>query len=99
MEIIAKNESVGAVNETLYCDKKNEQKVFRSIGVTLRTGKDVIYAEAVQEQANILLTDQSVRAGNSYFVRLMFYKREYTDQQGVVRYDNDVRLLSWEPMF
>ncbi|MBP3767895.1 MAG: hypothetical protein J6I31_06425 [Prevotella sp.] len=104
MEIIARIEKIGSMSQRQYTDSRtNEQKVFKSIGVTLRAGKDVIYAEAVQEQADALEMDvtvnKTVRVWCSYFVRLMFNKREYTDQQGVTHYQTEVNLVSWEPLY
>ena len=103
MELIAKIENIGGMTQSQFKDKKtNEIKIFKRIGVTLRCGKDLIYAEAVQEQAAVLLMDVSVNktveAGKSYFVRLAFTQHDYTDQQGNTRYSTDVRLMSWEPM-
>ena len=52
MEIIAKITKIGAMNERQYTNRQTGQvETFRTVGVWLYRGGDVIYCEAVQENA------------------------------------------------
>ena len=59
MEIIAKITKIGAMNERQYTNRQTGQvETFKSVGVWLYRGGDVISCEAVQENASKLIEAQ-----------------------------------------
>ena len=99
MEIIAKITKVGAVNERQYTNKQTGAvETFKSVGVWLYRGGDLIYAEAVQETASKLIEAQAKNdmQNRAAFVRLTSMVRDYTDSNGVVHYNTEMRLTNWE---
>ena len=99
MEIIAKITRIGSMAERKYTNKQTgREETFKSVGVWLYRGGDVIYAEAIQEKADKLVEAQVQNdlQNKTAFVRLVSRVRDYTDQNGVVHYSSEMRLTDWE---
>ena len=98
MEILVKIKEVHAMNESTYDNKAtNTKDVFRSIGVTLDTGSDDLYVEAVQDRAEQLAQQAATEDLKSGFfaVQLSARVREYQDKNGMTRRSTDIRLNNW----
>jgi len=89
MEIICRIVNQGALQEREYTTNQGTQEKFASMGFTLASGSDTIYAEMVQEQAR----KQGTLDTNFYYkAQLSLQVRTWKDQQGGDRYENRITL-------
>ena len=101
MEIIAKITKIGAMNERQYTNRQTGQvETFRTVGVWLYRGGDLIYCEAVQENASKLIEAQVQNdlQNTTCFLRLTSMVRDYTDRNNEVHYTTEMRLQAWEKL-
>lgn len=80
-----------------YTDRENQQKVFKSKAIIIHNGKSSIYAEAIQDMAD-QVESQNVKIGDMVNIYLTCRAREYTDAKGSKRVANEVtinNLIKW----
>lgn len=90
MEKVVKIVTVHQYQERTYTDKNGETKVWKSKGFTIRQGSSQIYAEANGSVAEAL--KDFLPTDNLYIAYLTFRVREYSGNDGVVRFANEVSL-------
>lgn len=97
MEILCQVVEQQELQARQYEDASHQQKMFKSVGVILRTGTETLYVEAVQEYAEYLI-EYPLNPQTLYIAYLQAKTRSYTDQAGKTRYQTDVRLQKIYPM-
>lgn len=98
MEIIVKATQLGQLQLRPMNDKlTGNPTTFKVLPFLLWYGQDSIYAEAVQDLAQIL-ADFPVKGDALYLARLTFTTRQRATEQGDMRYYQDCRIVSLRPM-
>lgn len=80
-----------------YTDRENQQKVFKSKAIIIHDGKSSIYAEAIQDIAD-QLESQNLQVGDMVSIHLSCRAREYNDTKGNKRVSNEItitNLMKW----
>ncbi len=60
MEVLAKIENVGTLQQRSFTDQQGQQQTFSTLAFVLNLGRDRIYCEAIQETAVNLSTQEFV---------------------------------------
>ena len=86
--MVAKIIQVFPLNARQYTDRQGQNQVFKAKGFILNNGDGNIYAEAVQEQADVL-EQLDIKAGDCAFVQLSSVARTYKTAKNEERYANE----------